>query len=71
MLILKRNGFTSATVTLKMGEVLACQIEGKELGGEKQETPEDEISYALLSALLGNVEFVKDSDKVVKIQFEG
>lgn len=71
LLILKRNGFTTATVTLEVGEALACQIAGEELGGERLETPEDEISHALLSALLGTVEFEKELDKVVKIKFEG
>ncbi|MBO5277407.1 MAG: hypothetical protein J6K86_01475 [Clostridia bacterium] len=71
LLILKRNGFTSAKITMENGEALSCQIEGEEQGGEVVETLEDEISHALLSALLGTVEFVKDSDKVVKIKFEG
>ena len=71
LLILKRNGFSSAKVTLTVGEALACEIAGEELGGECMETPEDEISRALLSALLGSVDFVNDADRVVKIQFEG
>ena len=71
LLILKRNGFATATVTLTVGEELTCEIAGGELGGEKTDTPEDEISRALLSALLGSVEFITDADKVVKIQFEG
>ena len=71
LLILKRNGFSSARVTLTVEEELACEIAGEKLDGEKVDTPEDEISHALLSALLGKVEFVKDSDRVVKVYFKG
>ena len=71
LLILKRNGFASASVSLTLGEELACEIAGEGACGEKMDTPENEISLALLSALLGSVEFVNDSDKVVKIQFKG
>ena len=71
LLILKRNGFTSATIDFFVDEALGCELSGKESGGEKADSFEDEISYALLSALLGTVEFVKDGDTVVKIKFEG
>ena len=71
LLILKRNGFESAKVTLTLGEELACDIVGEGAFGEKVDTPENEISLALLSALLGSVDFVNDDDRVVKIQFKG
>lgn len=71
LLILKRNGFLSASISFTMGETLACSIAGETLGGEKEDALEDEISRALLSALLGTVEFVKDNERVTKIQFEG
>ena len=71
LLILKRNGFTSATIDFSVGEELGCVVQGLDGTEEKADSFEDEISYALLSALLGNVELVKDGDKVVKIQFEG
>ena len=71
LLILKRNGFLSASISFTMGETLACSIAGETLGGEKEDALEDEISRALLSALLGKVEFVKDSERVTNIQFEG
>lgn len=71
LLILKRNGFSSATIALQMGESLLCCVAGEELGGEKEDSPEDEISRALLSALLGTVEFITDSDRVIKVKFEG
>jgi hypothetical protein len=72
LLILKRNGYTSATIDYTVGEALGCQVTGKERAGEQENSVEDEISRALLSALLGEVEFVKNSDnKVEKIAFEG
>ena len=71
LLILKRNGFVSAAIDFTVGEALACRIEGKELGGEREDGLEDEISHALLSALLGKVEFFKESERVTRIEFEG
>ena len=71
LLILKRNGFASASIKLTLGEELACEVVGEQIEGEKMDTPENEISLALLSALLGEVEFVNDSDRVVKIHFKG
>ena len=71
LLILKRNGFTSATIRFTLDTALTCRIEGDTLGGEKEDGLEDEISRALLSALLGKVEFFKDSDRVIGIEFEG
>ncbi len=71
LLILKRNGFSSASVEFTLGEALACAICGEELSGEKEDSLEDEISHALLSALLGKVEICKADDRVVRIAFEG
>ncbi len=71
LLILKRNGFGSATITFTCGEALGCTISGGSLVGEKEEGLEDEISHALLSALLGKVEVAKQGDRVVTIAFEG
>ena len=71
LLILRRNGFLSATIAFTVGETLACKITGDNGEGEKEDSFEDEISYALLSALLGKVEFCKDAGRVVGIEFEG
>ena len=71
LLILKRNGFATASIQFEIGETLACVITGEEESGEKEDTLEDEISRALLSALLGNVEFVEQNGRVEKIAFEG
>lgn len=73
LLILKRNGFSSATITFTVGEALACEVQGDCLNGDKEESIEEEISRALLSALLGDVEFIKDKTGSIieKIVFEG
>ena len=71
LLILKRNGFVSANIYFSVGESLACEVVGAETGNEKADEFEDEISRALLSALLGKVDFIKEENRVVKIAFEG
>ncbi len=71
LLILKRNGFLAASIEFGVGDALSCKIIGEEKNGEKEDSLEDEISHALLSALLGKVEIVKDCDGVVSIAFEG
>ena len=70
LLILKRNGFLRAKLAFTVGEMLACEIEGENQSGEKEDGLEDEISYALLNALLGKVDFEKDEGgRVVKVAF--
>ena len=72
LLILKRNGFMRADLEFTVGETLACAVIGVDNRGEKEESIEDEISRALLSALLGKVDFVHGKDGTVeKIVFEG
>ena len=71
LLILKRNGFSFASIEFSVGETLGCEIVGETLSLEKEEGIEDEISRALLSALLGNAEFVERDGRVEKIVFEG
>lgn len=71
LLILKRNGFMTGAIDFTVGEALGCSVAGVGAKTEKEDSFEDEISRALLSALLGKVEFEKDGDRVVKIVFEG
>ena len=72
LLILKRNGFAAATLEFVVGETLKCVATGKEPTGERQETLEDEISRALLSALVGEVELEEnETGAVARIVFEG
>lgn len=70
LLILKRNGFQSAEIEYYVSETLACKVIGADGCGEKQDSFEDEISCALLSALVEGVRFGKDGDKVISVEFE-
>ena len=71
LLILKRNGFSTASIEFSVGDALGCVVSGVGETGEMGDSLEDGISKALLHALLGQVDFVKESDRVVKIAFEG
>ena len=69
LLILKRNGFKRVSICFEMGEMLQCTLAGVGEPTEKEDGFEDEISYALLDALLGKVEFKKEQERVFKISF--
>lgn len=72
LLVLKRSGYLSARIEFQMGEMLCCAVRGEEPFGEAENGPEDEISYALLSALLGKVDYEKDEHgRVQAVAFEG
>ena len=72
LLILKRNGYTTAAIEFSVGEALGCAVIGQEKGGEKEDALENEISRALLSALVGEVEIQTDENgEINKIVFEG
>lgn len=72
LLVLKRNGFSTATIEFTLSDMLGCCVRGEGVCGEKTESMEEEISRALLSALLGKIEFVtNEDDRVEKIAFEG
>ncbi len=72
LLILKRNGYRGATIEFTVGEALGCNIRGLELGEMQENDVEDEISRALLSALVGEVEFTtNERGGVSGIRFEG
>ena len=71
LLILKRNGYATANVTFTVGEALRCELVGEGDRGQKADGFEDEISSALLSALVGNVHFTKEDEIVTGIVFEG
>jgi hypothetical protein len=61
LLILKRSGFTSAKISYAVASPLVCEIVGEGRENPPQEGIDDEISFALLSALLGEVDFVTSS----------
>ena len=72
LLILKRNGFSHADICFHVGETLGCVVTGTQADLQAEDALENEISRALLSALLGTVDFTTDeSGKVLKIAFEG
>ena len=72
LLMLKRSGFITATIAFCVnGETLGCRVFGEESGGEKEDSMENQISRALLSALVGEVAIEEDEDGgVKKIAFE-
>lgn len=70
LLILKRNGFSSARISYALSQPLDCEIVGVAQDGAVEEGLEDEISYALLGALLGDVQYEKDGrGRVVAVRF--
>ena len=72
LLILKRSGFLRATIEFTVGKTLSCSLKGLEQSGEAEDETEDEISYALLGALIGNVQYTKNAEgRVESIAFEG
>ena len=73
LLILKRNGFQTAQICFEVGEMLSCIVRGENRAEDQNgDALEEEISRALLSALVGDVDFVKDENgKVIQISFAG
>jgi hypothetical protein len=75
LLILKRNGYTRAKIDFTVGETLAVRVKGASDVVVEDDSPENEISYALLEALLGNslkVETVAPNcSKAHTLSFEG
>jgi serine/threonine-protein kinase RsbW len=70
LLILKRNGYKRVSICFEVSEKLQCALTGVGEPTDKEDGIEDEISHALLHALLGEVEFEKDNERVAKISFE-
>ena len=62
LLILKRSGFAQAEVNFEIGETLKVSIVGKDKTANMEQSDADEISYALLDALIGGVTFEKDEN---------
>ncbi len=70
LLILKRNGFTKGTVTVSLGDLLYCKVRGEERIEKAQSGAEEDISYALLDALVGGAHYEKEDGIVCEIRFE-
>ena len=73
LLILKRNGYTTANIEFTVDEALGCKIVGVGEGGEREPADGVEalLSISLLSALVEGVEFIKEQDRVTGIVFAG
>lgn len=67
MLILKRNGCNEVRVSFQEKDGLIAKVSGDCLETSVGNNIEDEISYALLGALIEDVEFRKDSGVVKEI----
>ncbi len=66
LLILKRNGAKSAEISFDLNEGITATVRG--VASEvNTENPEDDISYALLGALIDDVQFMKYDDNLVEI----
>ena len=68
LLILKRNGYGAACVSFDAEEGLRVCVKGEEKG-EGSPSEEDEISYALLGALVKDLDLEKKDDCVAAIGF--
>lgn len=69
LLILKRGGAEGASVDFSFdGGVKACVTCGKRGKPSSDSEGEDEISIALLSALIDGVTYSKDGDDIYKIE---
>ncbi len=69
LLLLKHRGYAVGRVRFFESEGLSVRVEGEGVGQE-EESPEDEISLALLSALLGTVETTEKGGKLNSVSFE-
>lgn len=68
LLLLKRNGYAGACVRLTKGDRLFVFVEGLERTG-KAEDEEDEISKALLSALVDDLTISREGGKASAFSF--
>ena len=72
LLLLKRQGYTGAEIVFFTQDGLRFTVRGVEKNGQAQESIEDEISRALLTALLENVQFIEDENgNLETVVFEG
>ncbi len=69
LLMLKHRGYAFANVLFSDGDTLSVRVEGEGVG-EETEAPEDELSLALLGALLGDVETFERNGKLFAISFQ-
>ncbi|MBQ9730375.1 MAG: hypothetical protein IJV80_06165 [Clostridia bacterium] len=71
LLILKRNGYARAKIEYAIEKGLSCKVCGVGTAQKAEDSVEDEISRALLSALVNEVEYVENEcGKVKQIAFK-
>lgn len=68
LLLLLHRGYRTASVRFFGGETLRLRIEGEEAGDEIP-SPEDEISLALLGALLGDLQTEERENRLFALSF--
>ncbi len=72
LLLLKRGGYTEAEIEFGIGDTLAFRVSGANRTGDVQDSIEDGISRALLTALLGEIRFIDDDEgRLERVVFEG
>ncbi len=69
LLVLMHAGYRAATLRFCDEEGVAVRICGEELTGAGEISPEDEISFALLGALVPDLHVEKEGDTVSGISF--
>ena len=69
LLLLKHAGFLSARLVFTRGEGLRVFAEGEEGGGEAGSSMEEEISVALLEALVEDLKMERSGQGVTSVSF--
>lgn len=69
LLLLKNSGFSSARLVFEEKDGIAVSIEGAEGDGTGELSPEEEISVALLQALVEELQLKRTERGVCKITF--
>lgn len=66
-IILKNCGFETATVTFHGGEGVCCTVEG---GGGNPKESENDFSLALISALVGECDIVRNGEIIERVSLK-
>lgn len=69
LLILKRSGFARAKIEYSVEDGLCCRVLGVGEQSDVEESVEDGISRALLSALVDEVAYTEDGNRVTGVTF--
>ncbi|MGN0823181.1 MAG: hypothetical protein ACI4NG_05350 [Candidatus Gallimonas sp.] len=69
LLILRRNGYSTARVVFSQDDGVSVRLVGLDRGGEGEPSVEDDISYALLEALVNELNVEKDGERLCALNF--